>query len=336
MIQSKLKFHHLLMDWEKVMSSGSYSEGQFVKKFEEAVGSIYDQHAVAFNSAGTALYSVIRSLGCKKVIVPNNTFYATGGMALEAGCEVTLADCGPDFSLSLSAIQQAYNGHDTVILTHVGGGVAHEYKAIADWCDSKGVMLIEDAAHTFGVTKPYKVGSLSRAAVFSFYPTKAVPVGEGGVVVTRDTILATYLREFRNYGKFKVEGRVHYQGSGFNFRMDEWTAVVAASQVKRYKEIMELRAMDADRLMDLLCPLVTWEETNWYKFIAPKSFGAVRTVGGVYQRSDQLKQIKVFNCTTPMPVSEMLADKHVCLPIGEGMYVGKSNDQIYDYLMGKD
>lgn len=336
MIQSKMKFHHLLMDWEKVLSSGSYSEGQFVKKFEEAVGNIYDQHAVAFNSAGTALYSVIRSLGCKKVIVPNNTFYATGGMALEAGCEVTLADCGADFSLSLSSIQQAYKGHDTVILTHVGGGVAHEYKAIADWCDSKGILLIEDAAHTFGVTKPYKVGSLSHAAVFSFYPTKAVPVGEGGVVVTGDKNLAEALSVFRNYGKFKEDGVICYGGRGFNFRMDEWTAVVALSQVKRYREIMELRAQDADRLLRLFPSLVLWEETNWYKFITHKSLGFTQTVGGVYQRSDQLKQIPVFNCTAPMPISEALADKHVCLPIGEGMYLGKTDEQIYDYLKGKD
>jgi len=339
MIHSRIDKPELFKLFSDVLASGNYSEGGMVAKLEASISSIYDQFAVSFNSAGTALYSVVRVLGCKKVIVPNNTFFATGGMPKEAGCEVTLADCSrTDLSLSVKSITEVFDNHDTVILTHVGGGMAHEYEAIAKWCDANGVMLIEDAAHTFGVTKPHKPGSLSHAAVFSFYPTKAVPVGEGGMVVTRSPELSKDLAMFRNYGKYKSEGAVAYTGAGLNFRMDEWTSAVALHQVGRLGEIMERRGNDAAMLSAIFQPIVTWEQTNWYKFITLDSIGReyipVRRTGMVYQRSDQLRNIKGFSTLIEMPESDFVADNYICLPVGEGMYEGMSSDQVVDYVRG--
>lgn len=336
MIQSKMREIELFDSWSRVLKSGAYSEGGYVCQFEDLITHIYGQHAIAFNSAGTALYSVIRCLGSKRVIVPNNTFFATGGMAKEAGCEVTLADCSAlDFSLDLASILDVYDGQDTIILTHIGGGMALEYEAIANWAVLNGVMLVEDAAHAFGVTKPWLPGQLSKAAVFSFYPTKAIPVGEGGVVVTGDDKLATELSTFRNYGKTKVKGKIEYSGSGFNFRMDEWTAAVGVSQVKRIREILELREEDAAKLRQNFPELVSWEQTNWYKYIVSSDVKAKQQTGKVYGLSDQMRSIHGFETEQPMPRSDYVADAHICLPVGEAMYAGKSADEVASWIMGE-
>lgn len=352
MISTKVDLSKLCARWSDVLSSGKYSEGSQVYTFETMVGRMYGMHSVAFNSAGTALYAVIRALGVKSVIVPNNTFYATGGMALEAGCKVTLADCSTeDFSMSLKNIQDVYSGQEAVILTHVGGTIAKDYKAIADWCGTHSVTLIEDAAHAFGVMRPYPAGSLSAAAVFSFYPTKAVPVGEGGLVVSKSTELATELRKLRNYGKHMRDGVIRYAGYGFNFRMDEWTAAVACEQVGRLTEIMELRASDVHMLSQVVKPLVNAVESNWYKFIAPASFPAKQQTGKVYQLSDQLRSIPVFRQgggfsvqgnggdfsvqgPREFPGSDWVDRNHICLPVGEGMYNGMSVSDVEAFLLG--
>lgn len=331
-MQSKLNMQALLTLWGQAAESGMWTEGRFVRSFEDKVSDLYQQRAVAFNSAGTALYSVIRVMGLTRVIAPTNTFWATVGMAQEAGCQVTLADCGPDLSLSLEAVKAAYDGtQQAVILTHVGGGIAQDYAAIAQWCDEYGLHLIEDAAHAFGLTDPLAPGSLGVAAVFSFYPTKAVPVGEGGMVICRDPEMATALSVFRNYGKYKEGGVIKYQGTGFNFRMDEWTAAVGCYQLDRLPELLTLRAQDAEVLTQIVKPLVSWQATNWYKFIAPSSFPAKKQVGKVYARTDQCHHILGLS---GFPVAEAMSDAHICLPIGEGMYADMSTDQVESYLRG--
>lgn len=353
MIHTSIGLDVVVDHMTRVLGSGNFTGGEQVQTFESLVSTLYDQHAVAFNSAGTALYSVLRCLGVKRVVAPNNTFYATGGMALEAGCEVTLADCSrEDFSMDFGSLLKVYSGQDAVILTHVGGTVAGDYQRIAEWCNAKGILLIEDAAHAFGVLGKHPPGSLSRAAVFSFYPTKAVPVGEGGVVVTRDQNLARDLSVFRNYGKHLVNGAIQYTGKGFNFRMDEWTAAIACIQVRRVEEIMDLRRSDAHKLSQIVEPLVSSPHSNWYKFIAAGYFPAKRTTGRVYQLSDQLRSIPVFSKTqdfsvevegddfrvrvSEFPNSDWVASNHICLPLGEGMYSGMSLGQVEAYLLGED
>lgn len=339
MINSRMDSTILTKAFLQVLGSGSYSEGEMVRSFESLVSGLYGQEAVAYNSAGTALFSVLKAIDCRHALVPNNTFYATGGMALEAGYKVTLVDCSrEDFSMSLEAVKRAYTWkEDCLILTHVGGGIAHDYKAISVWCEANGLRLVEDAAHAFGVLGPSAPGTWSDAAVFSFYPTKAVPIGEGGMVVTRHNNLASELRRFRNYGKFLSDGVIRYTGRGFNFRMDEWTAAVGVHQMRRLQEILDLRNSDAEVLSRVVQPSVSWESTNWYKFIAPVQFPAMRKAGKVYQRSDQLCSIAPFavNCTDSMPDSAWVAENHICLPIGEGMYEGKSLDEVTSYLLGE-
>lgn len=334
-------FDSLIELWRNVEKSGQYSEGYCVSEFENYVTELMGGYHVAFNSAGTALFSVMRYFDPGIWIVPSNTFFATGAMVQEAGHQVKLADCSrDDFSMSLKTLQEAYTGKEMgVVLTHVGGGIAQDYEAIANFCEGHDLILIEDAAHAFGAhnSSQFYAGDLSTAAVFSFYPTKAVPVGEGGLVSTCNPNLALFLSEFRNYGKSKDSKGVIRYSKGFNFRMSEWDAAVALHQVRRHKDIIEARHQDFLRLSSLLPPLVTHKGvSNHYKYIIHKGLaeteGLIRFTGQVYSRSDQLVTALNIRPDYGLPNSDWVAENHVCLPLGENMYQGMSDFEIMKFL----
>lgn len=344
----------LVARFRLIAASTHQTEGQWLEAFEASVTDLIGGYAVAFNSCGSGLFATLCQYKQGLWIVPNNTFYATGAMAKMAGKSVCLADCGegtPNLTVNEVRYTHEKNPHATgVIMTHVGGMIAEEYAQISQYCDENSLTLIEDGAHVFGAVQMDSVGpvvspgSLSDAVVFSFYPTKAIPVGEGGVVVTKHRWLYEALCKFRNYGKHQVDGAIRYD-LGMNLRMDEWTAAVADLQVTRYSEIIDARGNDAVALSKILNPWVgrpTCRWGNWYKYIVRRdeaeALKVTRFTGHVYQESDQLQtalqSIAPDEVHGYFPNSRAWANEYVCLPIGEGMYADKTSEQILAFLQG--
>ena len=339
--------------WDAIRSSGRFTEGNYIRLLEGAVSEWYGREAVAVSSAGAGLFAVMRCIGpalqsWRDAAVSNNTFFATGAMAKETGRSVVVLDCNrDDFSLSLEAVEHIPAGVGTVILTHIGGKLADNYFDIAQVCKARGYTLIEDAAHAFGVQDKDFVtaGFYGDAAVFSLYPTKAIPAGEGGIVLTENPDLAEAVRRFRNYGKYVKGGTVCYTGTGFNLRMDEWTAAVAYLQFKKRADIIASRAFAA-RQLHALIPSMFGEPqhgpeggNNWYKYPVlrehAEELGITRFAGQVYSKSDQIvSTMGLSPYEGQFPNSQWVADNHVCLPLDEGLYVGMNKDQILAWLRG--
>lgn len=327
--------------WQEVLDSGVFTEGKYVRLFEEAVEDFYGQHAVAVNSAGSGLFAVGRQLVPRLFLAPTNTFLATVTMTMEAGHGVALADASfTDLSVNAHTLHEARGRalgaskppRDMgVVLTHVGGWVAQDYDKIGQFCREAGMVLVEDAAHALGL----KVGQHALATVFSLYPTKAVPVGDGGVIITQHRSLAGDLKKFRNYGKSTSSKGVISYAQGFNLRMDEWTAVVAYHQFKRVGEIMERRAAAADKLKQVVAPLYPQADGgNWYKYVAPATYPAKRQAGKVYLSTDQAANI--MESPLEFPNAKWISKNHICLPIWEGAYEGMTPGQIEHFLQGGD
>jgi dTDP-4-amino-4,6-dideoxygalactose transaminase len=330
--------HLLRKTFDEIRDSGWFAQGKYTRLFEEEVSLWCEMPSVAVSSCGAGLFAILRSLRKRSgiAVVSPNTFFATGAMAKEAGYVVVGADCSRrDFCLTAETLAQyAPANTDVVILTHVGGGVAHDYLNIAAWCNKHEVYLVEDAAHalgagTDGMYAPC-AGWLGTAAVFSCYATKAVPIGEGGVVVSQSAELVEKVRQFCNYGKRMQDGRVRYNGVGFNLRMSEWQAAIGYLQMKRLPEILEKRAAAAHALKRIVAPLVTSDYSNWYKFIAPVEYPAKRVTGQVYAASDQLTS--AMSLAGEYPNAAWVAANHICLPIEEGLYEGMSDGEIGSYL----
>ncbi len=336
-------FNELMTAWNKIRHSGRFTEGDFVRAFEHEVAQWSGLHAVTISSAGAGLFAMVRMsqhLGGNggAVAISNNTFFATGAMVRECNRKIVLVDCNrSDFCMAYDALCAVREPVSMVVLTHVGGGLATDYARIAKWCEQHGAIFFEDAAHALGVGEVgMTAGALSDGAVFSLYPTKAIPAGEGGVIVTKHAEFAERLREFRNYGKYVENGVIRYRKSGFNLRMDEWTAAVSYLQMRRRAEIIALREAAAMRLSKMIRPMIMWGpgQSNWYKFpvltVSANQLGIRRFTGRVYQRSDQL--VAALGMTGAFPNSEWIADNHVCLPIDEHLYDGMSDEDVLAWL----
>ena len=322
----------------QVATSGKYSEGFFTKKAEEQLSSRTGRRAVVLNSCGSALFLTLKFLfsqGSRSALVQNNTFFASGAMAREAGMAIALVDSRPDCpSMSLSSLKEAYKKFPArvVILTHVGGWVAKDYYEIAEFCREHAIDLVEDCAHALGLP----VGQHSTAACWSFYPTKAVPAGEGGAVTSLDIDLIQYVTQASRYGKVLEEGLVKYY-RGMNLRMSEWDAAVLSVQLEFLPEILKMRREDAAALQ-LIAPCLLGGESNFYKYPVKHSLATrLRTLGKVYARSDQLdvclSGYGVVSTGVSLENSHHWAHTHACLPIGEGLYTGMTTGEIHRSLI---
>lgn len=322
-----------------VAKSGSYSEGPYLQRVQAQLEQRLHWHSVAlFNSCGSALFTIfrrLRDLGHVRAAVQNNTFYATGGCAAQAGMTVTLVDSRPDCpSMSVGSLDSLYrrsNSFSVVVLTHVGGWLAKDYHEIAEWCRKHGKVLIEDCAHASGLKL---AGSLGYASAWSFYPTKAVPCGEGGAISTPDPEFADWARKYASYGKTLTPQGVTYT-EGMNLRMSEWDAAVLSVQLDALDDILAARRADALALQSIApCLLTGW--SNFYKYpVAAEHAQGLKTVGKVYSLSDQLEtsmQHVGREIAAPLDNSRAWARTHACLPVGEGLYTGLTTEQISTML----
>jgi len=316
--------------WDEVLDSSHFTEGKMVRRFEDEVEKYYGLHAIAVSNCGAGLQALYSLLNKRDPLaLPNNTFFATGGAARAVGItDFRLIDTAIGSpNVGVEEVMFAAQDAAAVVITHVGGWVTPDYPEIAQWCVDRNVALIEDAAHAIGVRHPGGAfpGSLGLGAVFSLYPTKAMPVGEGGVIVTPDRSVAEWCRKYRNYGKYVVNGEICYTGEGLNLRMDEWTAAIALLQMRRLPELLDRRQEDASRLMKIIPPhpcSPRVEDSNWYKYIVTPDFGTglPGRTGMVYRREDQLQQsmgLRGHPNTGRLNNSEHWAKNHDCLIVGE-------------------
>lgn len=321
---------------QEVLRSGNYSEGRYTEAAQSSFARVARKPAVLFNSCGSALYTVFKWLKplvtSPVAMIQNNTFYASGACAAEAGFIVSLVDSQSDCpSMSVDSLREVWKTTrgQVVVLTHVGGWRAKDYEQIAEFCLQKNLILIEDCAHAVGVPE---AGTLGKAACWSFYPTKAVPCGEGGALTTNESSLLDFAKLYRSYGKYEVDQEIRY-ARGMNLRMSEWDAAVLYVQLEHLQDILSARREDAAVLSQIEVCLLQGP-TNWYKYPVRRGSG-LRTVGPVYKRSDQLSSSLTSygpEIVSSLHSSQWWADSHECLPIGEGLYEGLSVDEVKNLL----
>jgi perosamine synthetase len=236
----------LLRQIDEILESGQLTLGKYGKEFEERFAEyVGTKYAIAVNSGTSALEIPLRALDVKghSVIVPTNTFFATPASVIHASGEVIFADVTKkNLCIDPESVKENIR-EDTkgVIAVHIGGIVAPQIKAIQEICEDHGLFLIEDAAHAHGSALDGKMaGSLGDAASFSFYPTKVMTSGEGGMITTDDKKIYERALAFRDQGKAGFYGNVHIE-MGYNWRMSEVHAAIGLSQFARLEEFISDR-----------------------------------------------------------------------------------------------
>jgi dTDP-4-amino-4,6-dideoxygalactose transaminase len=213
----------------KVLSSGWLTTGPQVAAFEEEFSRwVGAQHAVAVSSCTAALELSLRSLHLPTgapVLVPTITFCGAVNAILHAGLRPVLVDADPDTLMpnvqtTARAVTHGRNPAAMVALHYAGhpGGVEEVASAAGLALDR----VVEDAAHAVGtVVGGRKVGALSAATCFSFYATKNLAIGEGGMVTTNIAEVADYVRRCRLHGISRDAWQRRVPGSAWRYSVDD-------------------------------------------------------------------------------------------------------------------
>ncbi|MFC2166762.1 DegT/DnrJ/EryC1/StrS family aminotransferase [Acidobacteriota bacterium] len=299
--------------WDDIFENQHWSEGKYTQIFEEKWSEHNKASSIAFSSWGGATMAALEffKIRGKTVLCPSNTFMATPLSVIKTGGKVEFVDCNrDDLCMNLDDLKtkiQKYNP-SAVIIVHIGGHIAFQIEEIAKLCKTSGIILIEDCAHAHGASwNGKKPGNWGDAGIYSFYATKTISTGEGGMLVTSNEDLVEFAKLYRNYGKFD------YKVEGLNYRMNEFTAAMGCVQVDRLEEIVSWKNEYAEKILDhnfnnrLFFPegLIS----GYYKYIVFEPIE--KSTGKVY---DKLCH-KIMNKSDELPNSDWVAKNHWCVPL---------------------
>jgi perosamine synthetase len=299
--------------WDQIIDTQQWSEGRYTKLFEDKWSAYNQLQSIAFSSWGGAALSAMEFFNIKgnTVLCPSNTFMATPLSVIKAGGKVEFVDCNKnDLCMSFKNLKTKVEAYKPVAVwvVHIGGHIAFEIEEIANFCKEKNIILLEDCAHAHGASwNGKKAGTWGDAGVYSFYATKTVSTGEGGIVVTNNKDLAEFARKYRNYGKFE------YKVEGMNYRMNEFTAAIGCVQADRLNDIIAWKNEYAQKRIDpqyvnrVMFP--KGMVSGYYKYIV---FDPIKnSTGKVYDEPCH----KIMKKDYELPVTDWVAENHWCVPL---------------------
>jgi len=238
------------------LRSGWLTTGSKVKRFEEQfAGYLGCRHAVAVNSGTAALHLALDAVGIKEgdeVIVPTMTFAATAEVVFYLKAKPVLVDCRPDtLNIDPEQIENAITSKTRAIIPVHFGGQPCEMDRILEIARQYKVKVIEDAAHALPASyRDKKVGAIGDITCFSFYATKTITTGEGGMATTENSEWAERMRMMSLHGishdawkRYTKEGSWYYEilNPGFKYNLTDIAAAIGIEQLKKCDEFRKAR-----------------------------------------------------------------------------------------------
>ncbi|MEN3203124.1 MAG: DegT/DnrJ/EryC1/StrS family aminotransferase [Atribacterota bacterium] len=326
----------------RVLESGYLAQGKEVECFEQEFAAyIGTREAVATSSGTTALFIALKALGVQpgdKVVTTPFTFVATASAILHCGgipvfCDVDWRTGNIDPE-SLREVVEKDPQVKGVVIVHLYG-IPCALDEILTIVRLRNLFLVEDCAQAHGAEyKGKKVGSFGSAGIFSFYPTKNMTTGEGGMVVTNIPEVAERCRMLINHGSRR---RYYHEILGYNFRMTDIAAAIGRVQLRKLEKGNAKRRENAsfysEKLADLkgievpFVPPGTLPVFHQYTVKVPKRRDALLTflrergVGcEVYYPLPLHKQafLEPYGCG-PFPVAERLSREVLSIPVHPGL-----------------
>lgn len=231
---------------ERVLASGILAQGPRVAEFERAFADyIGVKHAVATSNGTTALHVALVAHGIgagDEVITTPFTFIASINAILYAGATPRLVDVDDSFNLDASQIEQAITPRTKAILPIHLFGQPCDLRAVMDIARQNNLVVIEDACQSHGAMFEGKRAGSFGTGCFSFYATKNMTTGEGGMITTNDDAVAARARLLINHG---MRVRYHHETIGYNFRLTDIAAAIGIEQLKQLDTFNARRAENA-------------------------------------------------------------------------------------------
>ncbi|MEM8757342.1 MAG: DegT/DnrJ/EryC1/StrS family aminotransferase [Planctomycetota bacterium] len=277
---------------DRVLLSGRLALGPMTEEFESLVSTRSGcTHGVAMNSGTSALHVMMMTLGIgpgDEVITTPLSFIASANPILYVGATPVFVDvCPKTLNMDPAAVEAAITPKTRAIMAVEAFGNPAYMDRYAQLAARHEILLLEDSCEALGATVGGRpCGSFGRAGAFGFYPNKQITTGEGGILVTDDTALASVATSLRNQGRAEVietaageSGRLgswlEHARIGFNFRMSEVAAAIGVGQMRRFDEIIERRQQAAGAYIERLAghdqvvlpTVLPGSEPSWFVFV---------------------------------------------------------------------
>jgi perosamine synthetase len=241
-----------------VLRTPRLSLGERLVEFEtELARFVGSPHCVAVSSGTAALHLALLGIGLQagdEVIVPSFTFIAVANAVRYVGAIPVFVDVDPNtLNLAPGAVEAAITSRTRAIIVVHTFGVPAAMDELLHIARHHQLKIIEDACESLGAEYDgRKLGALGDAGVFGFYPNKQITTGEGGALVTSDAAVAARARMLRNQGRRPSGDWFEHQAIGYNYRISEINCALGITQLRRAGEILDKRAVAAQRYFENL------------------------------------------------------------------------------------
>lgn len=312
---------------------------EFLARIQEETGA---RHAVLAPNGTLGLFLALLAADLPRdgeILIPSFTFYASASSAVFAGLRPVFVDADPQtFNLDVSSLESLVTDRTTAIMpVHIYGQSA-PLDEICEFAARHKLTVIEDAAQAFGVSYQGRhAGTWGDLGVISFFSDKTITTGEGGVVLTNDTALYEKLRLLRNQGR-PNSGTFIHDSLGMNFRMTDLQCAVGNAQLRKFPAIVAGKQAKHERYAANL------KDVAGLRFlqVQPGSNHVPFRFALLSERKDEVSealeqagiQTRGFfyplhlqpalrqYANGPLPVSEELSQKGLCLPVHHGLADG--------------
>ncbi len=316
-------------NYPEIFEQGALAEGKWNEESSKVVKKYVGvKHAIPVSSNGTGMAAMLQLMNyCFKrnhVLIQSNTMYGVQTMVNAAGSEIKgIIDCDTIFLVptlemvrtEVEKISSANHGKLIVLLSHIGGIINPWMEEITKYCDERNIMVLEDCAHSYGATLNKKhSGTFGTAGVYSFYSTKAVFAGEGGMIITQNEELGELASKYIMYDRFDRKLPI-----ANNIRQSELQALLMTGVLNEVDDIIDNKRAIAKHYIER-CDELNIEYIaqngenvgNYYKFILSSNSKVIQ------KKYKSLRQVtsKVYDYS--LGRSSDVINSHVCLPIWYG------------------
>ncbi len=326
----------------EVLNGKMLASGEYVRQFEKEFAAYHQvQHGVATSSGTAALHAMFAALPLKpgdKVFTTPFSFVASANALLYCGLQPVFVDIDPKtYNLSPQALAAALAEHPdgkAILVVHIFGLPA-DMDEICELARQNKLLLLEDCAQSHGAEyKGKKTGTFGTAAAFSFYPTKNMTTGEGGMVITNDQQLAERIRMFINHGQ---SARYRHDVLGYNFRLTNIQAAIGIEQLKKLDYFNRKRIANANYYLThiendkVLLPNTPADRTHVYHQFTVQVEERERFMAYLKQKGigcavhypllipKQKLYTKIYRFSNSWPVAEALSNRCVSIPVHPGL-----------------
>lgn len=237
----------------EILDSGRVMLGPFAAALErDFAAHVGTSHAVSVNSCTTGLQICLEYFGARggEVLVPAAAFTTDVSVVRWGGAQPVLVDIDPlTLSFDLADLERKTTARTKgVIWVHLTGYISHQFREIAEFAKRRCLFLIEDCAHAQGASAGgQRAGSIADAGCFSFFATKLMTCGAGGMISTNNAGLDRFAREMRLFGRSVETGDVVREGN--DWFLDEFRACVALAQLSEIDAMLARRRQIASRYL---------------------------------------------------------------------------------------